>query len=66
MCGPFTLRSSPKVIKELVLLHWGLIPFWADDPSIGNRMANAHSETAATKPTFRRAFRSRRWVDYDS
>jgi putative SOS response-associated peptidase YedK len=37
-----------------------LIPAWADDPAIGDRLANARSETAATKPSFRRAFRSRR------
>jgi len=46
--------------KELAFLRWGLIPAWADDPSIGNRLINARSETAATKPSFRRAFRSRR------
>lgn len=46
--------------RELAFLRWGLIPSWADDPSIGNRMANARSETAATKPSFRKAFRARR------
>jgi putative SOS response-associated peptidase YedK len=30
--------------RELVFLRWGLIQAWADDPSIGNRMANARSE----------------------
>lgn len=54
------VREQPDHQRELVHLHWGLIPFWADDPSIGNRMANARCETAATKPSFRRAFRSRR------
>jgi putative SOS response-associated peptidase YedK len=55
------VRQQPETHqRELALLRWGLIPFWADDPSIGNRMANARSETAATKPSFRRAFRSRR------
>jgi putative SOS response-associated peptidase YedK len=42
------------------LLKWGLVPGWADDPSIGNRMINACSETAAEKPSFRSAFRKRR------
>ena len=46
--------------RELALLRWGLVPAWADDPSVGHRLANARSETAATKPSFRRAFRSRR------
>lgn len=42
------------------MLRWGLIPFWADDPSIGNRMINARAETVAEKPAFRNAFRKRR------
>jgi len=46
--------------RELVELRWGLVPFWADEPSIGNRMINARSETAAKKPAFRQAFRKRR------
>ena len=41
-------------------LHWGLIPHWAKDPSIGHRMINARCETAADKPSFRAAFRHRR------
>ena len=55
------VRQGPRAEgRELALLRWGLIPAWADGPSIGNRLANARSETAATKPSFRRAFRSRR------
>jgi putative SOS response-associated peptidase YedK len=46
--------------RRLELLRWGLIPSWADDPSIGSRMINARSETAPEKPSFRRAFRERR------
>ncbi|MGC9334980.1 MAG: SOS response-associated peptidase [Anaerolineae bacterium] len=46
--------------RELVMVHWGLIPFWAGDPSIGSRMINARAETAAEKPAFRAAFRRRR------
>ncbi|WP_353737824.1 SOS response-associated peptidase [Kyrpidia sp.] len=41
-------------------LRWGLVPPWAKDPSIGNRMINARIETAATKPAFREAIRHRR------
>lgn len=46
--------------REAAWLRWGLIPPWADDPATGNRMINARSETAATKPAFRDAFRHRR------
>jgi putative SOS response-associated peptidase YedK len=45
---------------EPALLKWGLVPGWADDPALGNRMINARAETAADKPAFRSAFRQRR------
>lgn len=41
-------------------LQWGLIPPWADSAAIGSQLINARSESAATKPAFRRAFRERR------
>ncbi len=40
--------------------HWGLVPSWAEDISLGNRMINARAETIAEKPSFREAFRMRR------
>ncbi|MGC9348642.1 MAG: SOS response-associated peptidase [Anaerolineae bacterium] len=46
--------------KTVRFFKWGLVPFWADDPQIGNRMINARSETAASKPSFRAAYRRRR------
>jgi putative SOS response-associated peptidase YedK len=46
--------------RELEVVRWGLIPSWADDPAIGNRLINARSETAADKPSFRSAFKHRR------
>lgn len=45
---------------EVAMLRWGLVPFWASDPAIGNRLANARAESAAEKPAFRAAFRARR------
>ena len=48
--------------RRLDLLHWGLVPFWADDPGIGHRLINARSETAPDKPAFRAAFKSRRCI----
>jgi putative SOS response-associated peptidase YedK len=46
--------------NHLVHFKWGLVPFWAKDTSIGSRMINARSETAASKPSFRVAFKKRR------
>jgi putative SOS response-associated peptidase YedK len=40
--------------------HWGLVPFWAKNISIGNKMINARAETVATKPSFRNAFKKQR------
>jgi putative SOS response-associated peptidase YedK len=40
--------------------HWGLVPFWAKDISIGNKMINARAESVAEKPSFRNAFKKRR------
>lgn len=46
--------------NSLVDFHWGLIPSWAKDPSIGNKMFNARAETITEKPSFREAFKKRR------
>ena len=46
--------------RKLEMMHWGLIPSWANDPSIGSRMINARSETVAEKPSYRSAFKRRR------
>src|SRR5581483_3133792 len=46
--------------RQLRVVRWGLVPYWAKDPSVGSRMINARSETVAEKPAFRRAFARRR------
>lgn len=46
--------------RELAVVKWGLVPSWAESPSIGSRMINARAESAAEKPAFRKAFRQRR------
>ena len=56
------VRNGEDQQRELVMLRWGLVPFWAKDPSIGNRMINARAETVAEKPSYRAAFRHRRCV----
>lgn len=52
------LPGSPG--RDLVSLRWGLVPPWAKELSFGARTINARAETAATKPSFRSAMRSRR------
>lgn len=56
------VRDNEKLQRELVMLRWGLVPFWARDASIGNRMINARAETVAEKPSYRAAFKHRRCV----
>jgi putative SOS response-associated peptidase YedK len=44
------------------LMHWGLIPSWADDPTIGNRMINARAGSLTEKPAFKHLVGSRRCI----
>jgi putative SOS response-associated peptidase YedK len=48
--------------RQLRALTWGLVPFWAKDAKVGNRMINARVETVAEKPAYRRAFEKRRAI----
>ncbi|MBN2578644.1 MAG: SOS response-associated peptidase [Pirellulales bacterium] len=57
------VRRRPGMVpskREAVFLRWGLIPGWADAPTVGGRLINARAETVAVKPAFREAFRHRR------
>ncbi|MCS7273190.1 MAG: SOS response-associated peptidase [Fimbriimonadales bacterium] len=57
------LRYNPDTnAREWTHLIWGLVPAWAQDPSIGNRMINARAETLREKPAFRNAYRYRRCI----
>lgn len=58
--APVVRRTRDGAGRELATLRWGLVPFWADDPSIGSRLINARAESAATKPAFRDSFVARR------
>ncbi len=57
---PIIVVRAGKEGRVADWLHWGLVPSWAQDPSIASKMINARSETAAAKPAFRRAFKERR------
>jgi putative SOS response-associated peptidase YedK len=47
-------------VRRVTTRHWGLVPFWAKDIKVGNRMINARAETVATSGAFKRAFAKRR------
>jgi putative SOS response-associated peptidase YedK len=54
---PVISNEEPGIMS---LFRWGLIPFWAKDKSIGNKLINARAETIAEKPSFRTSFKRRR------
>jgi putative SOS response-associated peptidase YedK len=55
------IRQNPKgPVRQMSLMRWGLIPSWSKDTSGAASMINARSETAATRPAFRDALKSRR------
>ena len=54
------IRADEAGQRSLAMLRWGLVPHWAKDISIGNRLINARAETVAEKPAFRQAFSRRR------
>ncbi len=47
-------------VKQLVVMRWGLVPFWATDPKIASKHINARAETLTVKPAFKDAFKRRR------
>jgi putative SOS response-associated peptidase YedK len=49
-------HQAAEGVRELRVVRWGLVPFWAKDISIGSRLINARAETVASKPAFRHAF----------
>ena len=51
-------KGSPRAQQ----LKWGLVPSWAQDPAVGQRMVNARSDSLAEKPSYRDSFRDRRCV----
>ena len=57
---PIVRLSRESGEREIVLMRWGLVPYWSKDAKIGLRSINARAETIATAPAFRDAFRYRR------
>lgn len=57
-----SITADEQDHRHARLMHWGLIPSWAKDASIGNKLINARGETVAEKPSFRSAFKSRRCI----
>ena len=60
-------QTVPVIVKgerghEAKLMKWGLVPSWAPDPSIGNRMINARAETLLEKPSFKQLVSQRRCI----
>ena len=55
---PVIIRNEGR--NEAKLMKWGLVPSWAPDSSIGQRMINARAETLLEKPSFRQAVQKRR------
>jgi putative SOS response-associated peptidase YedK len=53
---------SDGSLRHLESFRWGLVPSWAKDVSVGNRMINARAETVASKPAYRKAFARRRCI----
>src|SRR5947199_9353371 len=51
---------EPGGTRRLDPLKWGLIPYWAKEASIGNRMINARAESVAEKPAYRWSFKKKR------
>jgi len=54
------ITADPEDKRHFKMMRWGLIPSWAKDATIGNKLNNARGETVAEKPSFRSAFKTRR------
>ncbi len=57
---PIAVIQEQSGTRRLVTFRWGLIPHWAKDASMGNKLINARAETLTQKPSFRQAFKKSR------
>jgi len=60
--GPSGREPGEARVRRVEAFHWGLVPFWAKSPAVGNKMINARAETLAEKGAFKRAFTKRRCI----
>jgi putative SOS response-associated peptidase YedK len=58
--APVVRVASPGGLREVALLRWGLIPYWAKEAGIGNKMINARAESVAEKPAYKFSFKKKR------
>jgi len=58
--APVVRVAWPGGPRELALLRWGLIPYWAKEAAIGNKMINARAESVAEKPAYKHSFKKKR------
>lgn len=56
------VAASTEGVRRLGTFKWGLVPTWAKDPSIGNRMINLRADTVSEKPSFRRLLAKHRCI----
>jgi len=54
------VRAAAAGGRELAMVAWGLVPFWAKERAIGNKLINARAESLAEKPSFRDSYKKRR------
>lgn len=59
---PVIANSTLAGARWMEAMKWGLVPFWAKDPEIGNRLINARAETIAEKPAYKQALKRRRCI----
>lgn len=60
--APVVVYNQEMQRRELQVMKWGLVPFWAKDAKIGNKQINARAETVAEKPAYKKSFADRRCI----
>ncbi|MEA4811238.1 MAG: SOS response-associated peptidase [Anaerolineaceae bacterium] len=58
--GQMVATVPDRENRDVVMMKWGLVPFWAKDPGIGYKMINARAETLLEKPSYKTSFRHKR------